>query len=125
MTDPRADMEARWRPSQAAVDQAVAALASLPEADFAGVPMAQPGKGFGVWTTGQEVVTVEGQVFTGVNSFESGRAVPSWAVARNEASKAATKALAGRPGTVGYAAVSRDGTWAVFEDFPAREERTS
>lgn len=80
--------------------------------------MVQPGKTPGIWETGQEVRTVAGAVFIGVNSFttEENAEVPSFAWARNTASDLARSVLGEQPGTVGYAVVRRDGTTAVFED---------
>jgi hypothetical protein len=80
-----------------------------------------PGKIHGIWTMGQPVYTAEGQAFACVNrpGDTSGRTVPSFGVARNQAAIAANRGLAGRAGTIGYASIDRDGVWAVFEDFAA------
>ncbi len=76
--------------------------------------MVQPGKHYGVWTVGQEVQTVPGAVFIGVNSFNAIRAeVPSHAWARNAASDVARSVLGNRPGTVAWATVDREGRIAV------------
>ena len=112
-----ADLQERWLPEQSAIDLAVRRLASNPTADYAAVPMYQPGKEFGWWALGQEVCTVPDVVFIGVNSFESRGDVPSFAWARNAAAEVAREHLAGRPGTVGWACVNREGHAAVFEDF--------
>lgn len=117
---PGADLRARWQPTETAVAHAAEVLADLPEADYALVPMWLPGKTYGIWTIGQPVFTAEGEVFTCVNrpGDTSGRTVPSFGAARAAAVTAADRGLCGRPGTIGYAVISRDSTWAVFEDFP-------
>jgi hypothetical protein len=116
---PEEDMRARWQPSEAAVRHARALLDAEPRADLAAIPMIQPGKAHGWWTAGQEVRTVAGAVFIGVNRFdvEDGAEVPSYSWARNAASDVARAALGGQPGTVAWATVHRDGHAAVFEDF--------
>lgn len=112
------DLESRWLPEPAAIAVAVAALNAEPSADYAAIPLYQPGKTFGVWETGQQVVTVRGAVFLGVNSFDPTGPVLSFSWARNAASEVAREILGDRPGTVAFASVDRDGHAAVFEDFP-------
>lgn len=115
---PAQDLAARWLPDPQAVDVAAAVLAALPEGDYlAAIPMYQPGKTHGIWVTGQEVVTVPGAIFWGINSFTPDAGVPSYGWARNAAAETARTALAGRPGTTAWASVARDGHVAVFEDF--------
>ena len=114
---PEQDMRERWLPSDAAVRHAKALLAAEPAADLACIPMTQPGKTRGIWLTGQQVQTVPGAVFIGVNSFDGTTpGVPSFGWARNMAVHVARLALGGKDGTVAYAAVERDGYVAVFED---------
>jgi hypothetical protein len=112
------DMLARWLPSADAQAHARALLEAEPRADMAVIPMVQPGKVAGVWTTGQEVETVPGVIFLGRNSFEEwrGQVVPSLAWARTAALELARAYLADLPGTVAYVTVGRDGHVAVFED---------
>jgi hypothetical protein len=118
---PLDDMRTRLVPTAASIDHAQGVLADLPEAEYAIVPMVLPGKQYGFWTTGQPVETVEGQAFACVNlpGGHSGRTVPSYGAARDQACLAASEALAGRPGTIATASVSRDGEAAIFEEFPA------
>jgi hypothetical protein len=92
-------------------------------ADLAAIRMMQPGKRYGLWSVGQEVRTVAGAVFIGVNSFdadESGE-VHDYAWARNAGSDVARSVLGNRPGTVAWATVEREGHVAVFEDFGGTE----
>lgn len=112
------DKNTRWRPSEASVRLAVAALKSSPYADVAAVPMVQPGKTYGWWEIGQQFTTVPGVVFIGANSFDvpDEADVPSYAWARNEAASLARTYLGDAPGTVAWASIREDGTWAVFED---------
>jgi hypothetical protein len=109
----------RWLPAPSAIRHAVAMLKAEPRADYAVIPMVQPGKEHSWWTVGQQVETVMGVVFIGANSFEveEGAEVPSLAWARNAAAEIARTALAGRTGTVAWATVDRDGQATVFEDF--------
>jgi hypothetical protein len=111
------DLAARWLPEQSAIDLAVRRLEASPSADYAAVPMYQPGKEFGWWEAGQEVCTVPDVAFIGVNRFEAEGDVPSFAWARNAAAEVAREHLGGRPGTVAWASVNREGHAAVFEDF--------
>lgn len=115
------DMRARWCPSESAVKHAVALLNVEPFADYAVVPMVQPGKHYGCWEVGQEVVTVPGVVLLAVNNSTSeplpyATPVPGYSWARNEAWEIARRYLADADGTTAYANISRDGTFAVFED---------
>ena len=113
---PEQDMQDRWRPTETAVNHAVALLKAEPRADFALVPLVQPGKEYGWWEIGQKVETVPGVVILSVNSFKAGADIPSHSWARNATSQVAKRVLGDAPGTVSYASISRDGTWAVFED---------
>ena len=85
--------------------------------------MIQPGKYYGLWTVGQEVRTVAGAVFIGVNSFDVDEIgeVPDYGWARNAASDVARSVLGNRPGTVAWATVDREGRVAVFGDFGGTE----
>lgn len=109
--DTGADYRARFAPSPEQIEAALAALAGHPDW-IAAVPLAMPGKESRWWTVGQPVEHPDG-VWAGANTFD---AEQSYAAARNEASLAASRALGDRPGSVAYAAVHRDGTWAVFDD---------
>jgi hypothetical protein len=118
---PAADMAVRWVPDPAAVRAAVAVLSPWDGADVvAFVPMYQPGKTYGVWFTGQEVVTVPGVVFWAARDDGPAPGAADYGWARNAACEAARVAMAGRPGTFGYAVVYPDGEAAVFEDSPPR-----
>jgi hypothetical protein len=115
---PAADLRARWLPSDSAVRHARALLDAEPRADLAAIPMVQPGKNAGIWTAGQEVQTVPGAVFIGVNAFDvdDGAEVPSYSWARDAAAAVARTVLGDRKGTVAWATVDRDGHVGVFED---------
>jgi hypothetical protein len=118
---PDQDMAARWRPSETAVAYAVALLKAEPFADYALVPMILPGKTHGWWEIGQEVQTVPGVVLLAVNNRSSeplpyNTPVPTYSWARHECWELARRYLADSKGTTAYAAISADGTWAVFED---------
>lgn len=120
---PAEDLAARWVPDPLAVEVARAVLGALPPGDFlAAIPMFQPGKSYGVWLTGQEVVTVHGAVFWGLNRWGAEDCPASYSWARNAAAGAARAGLGDRRGTVAWATVNRDGTWAVFGDFGRQEE---
>lgn len=120
---PEQDLRARWLPTAASVRHAWALLDAEPRADLAAIPMVQPGKTYGLWTVGQEVQTVPGAVFIGINSFDADDSgeVPSYAWARNAASDVARSVLSDRPGTVAWASVDREGHVVVFEDFGGTE----
>jgi len=116
-TDLAADMRERWLPTGHAVELAMSLLARSPRHDLALVPMIQPGKERGIWTAGQEVKTVEFRVYLAVNGTpEPDEPLQGWSEARNKTCADARQALRGRPGTVAYAVVDRDGQVAVFED---------
>ena len=110
----QADMEQRWRPSSFAVAQAKALLDAMLLADYVIVPMVQPGKVHGIWTIGQKVMTVPGALFL-ASKRDRYTTIPSYSWARNEALSVAERALGDQEGTVAYAAIDRDGDWAVFE----------
>lgn len=120
-TNPHDDLRARWLPSGAQIAAGVAALGTVPEADrtnwVAVVALAQPGKMYGIWETGQPVVPVPG-VWVGENTNDD--VVLPLSEARNAAETAAGAWLkhAGLAGTTGYALVYHDGNAAVFEGFP-------
>lgn len=90
MTLQEDDPRERWLPTDASVRHARALLDAEPRADLAAIAMIQPGKHFGIWTTGQEVQTVAGAVLIGINGFAADditkAEVPSYAWARNAAS---------------------------------------
>lgn len=115
---PWQDMERNFRPSQEAVDTAVAALKATPNADLAAVGLMLPGKQDGWWTVGQKYLTVPGAVFLGHNKATSDGGpvdgMPSFSWARNAAMDLAER-LMDEEGTVGYAVIYPDGHWAVFE----------
>jgi len=124
--DPVAQDKAdRWLPTGAAVRHAQALLAAEPLADLAAIPMIQPGKTYGWWRLGQQVETVAGVVFIGINGdAPAGSAVPDYAWARDMASMVAATVLgADREGTVGWATVDRDGYVTVTEDCIERGHR--
>lgn len=113
------DMRARGRPDAAAVAVAVAALNAAEPGLLAAIPMTFPGKTRGRWTAGQEVITLHGTVLIGRNGDPQslpGILYPSYSQARDQAAEAARTALNGEPGTVGWATVYPEGTWAVTED---------
>lgn len=109
-TEAELDLRERWLPSAEAVEAALAELAGMPACTIAVLALAQPGKRRGLWTTGQEVVTV-----------------PWMATAREgdhgPERQAAEDAAHGwlkyhrRSGTVSYVLVYPDGHAAVFEGF--------
>lgn len=122
LEDVMEDMHARLVPSPAAVRHARALLDFTQDADLAAIPMYLPGKTHGVWTMGQDVVTVPGAVFLGVNGFDvpADSPVPSYSIARHLAGHTAREYAVISSldsGTSAYATVSRDGHVAVFEDF--------
>jgi hypothetical protein len=117
------DRHERMLPDQRAVDMAVAMLNTLPSSAtkgtrdelIAAIPMYFPGMRRNWWTLDQEVCTVMGVVFLGVNSWESKNGFPDYGWAREQAAQFARKALQG-PGVTAWANVSRDGDVAVFTD---------
>lgn len=114
------DRVRRWNPHPRAIQHARALLKSDGEADFAVIPMFQPGKDHGWWRSGQPVHTVFGVVLLSVNTHEPTGKIPSHSWARDTASAIAAAALrtyaeqnphirslGGEIGTVAYAVVSR------------------
>lgn len=88
--------------------------------------MALPGKSYGVWRTGQAVHTVPGVIVVGRNIAREANQPPrpprwltDYAQARNTATALATGYLRAivADGTIAYATVTADGSWAVFEEF--------
>ena len=130
LSDPAADLHARWLPSDTAIAHAVALLAAEPNADVALIPMIQPGKIRGIWTTGQDVRTLPGVVILATNDDIGKAGVPGFTYARHychviageyqaavwKARRDATDVLVS-PGTTAHAVVTRDGNASVFEDF--------
>lgn len=127
---PEADMRARWLPASTAIAHAKVLLTAEPAADMAVIPMYQPGKDRGIWTTGQEVRTIHGVVILAANRWEDPEPgsppIPpyTWARATAEDIAAAARVAAWktrtargphRPGTTAYAVVFRDGNVSVFE----------
>ncbi len=109
-TSPAADMQARFRPTDAQVAVARAMLTAEPAATAVIVGLALPGKQRGMWTEGQAVRPVPGFWLT-----DFGQTGPyAHSFARDAAEAAATGRLTGR-GVPAYAVIERDGTWAVFE----------
>lgn len=106
----------RWLPDAPTVKLAEGIMESHPRVESIVVPMVQPGKQRGIWTTGQEFFTVRGALFL---TGSIGAGFMSYEAARNRASEVAKAALAvtHREGTTGYAVIERDGFQAVFEDF--------
>lgn len=127
MSEEEADLRARWRPTDTAVRHAVALLNAEPAADLAAIPMVQPGKTYGCWRVGEQVETVPGAVFLGVNSFDvpEGSPVPSYSLARHWASEVARAHLGDREGTVSWVTVRRDGNWSVSEDILGASEEAA
>lgn len=130
LPDPEQDRLRRWNPHPVAVRHAHVLLAAEPEADLAVIPMFQPGKTYGWWTSGQEVHTVFGVVLLSQNTSTPTGQIPSHIWARDTAATIATERLRsyitdnpgmrakdGGPGTVAWATVHRDGAdTPVFED---------
>jgi hypothetical protein len=134
LSDPGLDMAQRWLPHPVAVGHAKALLKADGAADFAVVPLFQPGKVEHIWWCGQLVHTVFGVVLLSVNTSEPTGNIPSHAWVRNTASTIAAARLRtyaernpdvrgpdGEIGTTAYAVVRRDGGIAVFEDGPPDE----
>lgn len=115
-----ADLKSRWVPTAEQVAEAKALLATVPEGSreryYAVVGLAQPGKEYGFWVYGQEVVAVPG-VWLGENT--TGPSEHPFTVAKQAAEEAAAAWLRehGRSGTVATAMIGADGTAAVFEGF--------
>lgn len=119
---PGEDRRERWRPTERAVRHARVLLAAEPAAEFALVPMYQPGKQFDVWLMAQVVVTVPGAVFLATGSHVPVLGVPSFGWAREAACETARAALAvhggrGGHGTVAYAVISATAAPVVHEDY--------
>lgn len=127
---PEADLRARWLPADTAIAHALALLAAEPNADLALIPMIQPGKTRGIWTTGQDVRTLPGVVILATNSDTGKGAVLGYNAARHychvvagQYQVATWKERRDRtdelvsPGTTAHAVITRDGNAAVFEDF--------
>jgi hypothetical protein len=130
LADPAADLRARWLPTPFAIAHATALLDAEPSADIAIIPMIQPGKTRGIWTTGQEVRTIAGVVFIAANDDTGNDRVNGYQWAREACRQLAGQALADSwkahsdadrprhaPGTTAHAVVTRDGNASVFEDF--------
>jgi hypothetical protein len=113
-TEAELDMRARMTPDPDAVARAVTVLSSYPDRErrICVIPMALPNKTRGIWTTGQEVVTVpepyrlprvcmEHSLHPQTDAAD--RAARDW---MNEN---------GLTGTTAYALVMHDGTAAMFE----------
>lgn len=129
LIDPGLDREQRWLPHPEAVGHATALLKADGTADFAVVPLFQPGKVEHIWTCGQRVHTVFGVVLLSVNTFTSEGRIPSHSWARNTASTIAAARLRtyaklnpdvrgpdGEIGTAAYAVIDRLGRVSVYED---------
>jgi len=112
------DMVRRMQPTDTAVAHARALLAAEPGADLAFIPMCLPGKEYGWWRLGQQVVTVPGVVLLARKSSSDAGAVPSGSWARNTAAAIARQVLQerGQDGVAAYAVVRREGHTPVFED---------
>lgn len=118
--DAQADLSARWLPSPEQVKAGLAVLATVPagqrERFIAVVPLAQPGKQFGIWEFGQKVVPLPG-VWVGENTAEA--TVYPLRRAQDAAEEVARAWLAseGLSGTVAVALIRPDESVAVFEGF--------
>jgi hypothetical protein len=117
-TELEQEIRERLRPADTAVAHATALLEAEPRADLAYVPMCLPGKTYGQWTSGQEVVTVSGVVLIAVNSHDAARDVPSGSWARDTAAAIGRRVLdqRGQDGVAAYAVVRRGERVSVFED---------
>lgn len=110
-------------PTAVQVEAALAVLSTVPEADrsrfLAVVALVQPGKQYGLWSVGQEVVPLPG-VWLGENV--TGDSICPLSEARAAAEEAGERWLEARDldGTTGYVMVGPDGHAAVFEGFGAR-----
>ena len=123
--DPAEERRRFWVPDQAALASAVELLAKSPyPADsYAYIPMVQPGKAFGVWTHGQDVITVRPAVLLGPRSSMPGT---GYEATVRQTLSIARAALAWMPGTVACALVTADGSVTVIEAGPNDNEfRTS
>jgi len=106
-----ADLTARMAPTP---EQVAAAVVTAVDAgtDMAIVPIAFPGKEYGVWTIDERVEHPAG-VWPVNNDHDP---ETGYRAGTNAASLAAAKHLGEEPGTVGYVAVYPDAVWAVFEE---------
>ena len=126
------DLRARWLPADTAIVQARLLLDANPNAAIVMIPMIQPGKTHGWWTTGQEVITVPGVFFLATDTDEPRDGVLSYSHARHYCESLAGEVLADTwkrrceadpsklhtPGTVAHAVISKaTGSVAVFEGF--------
>jgi hypothetical protein len=113
-TEAELDMRARMTPDQGAVDRAVTMLATYPDREhrMVVIPMALPNKTRGIWTTGQEVVTVPEPYRLPRVCLEAGLSAHT-----DAADRAARDWMNenGLTGTTAYALVMHDGTAAMFE----------
>lgn len=110
MSAVKADLVSRMAPTDEGVAAAVAAMTAA-GTEMAILPIAFPGKTYGVWTIGERVEHPEGVWPVNNNNdpdigFRSGTAA---------ATTVAAKYLGEEPGTVGYVVVRLDG-WSVFEE---------
>lgn len=109
------DMHTRWLPPAEMVEQAKKLIAATPGAEYAMLAMYQPGKTYGIWFGGQEVVTIPGVFFLAGN----GPHLLPYSQARDAATNVAYQAMraAGHThGTTSYVIVYPDGQAVVFED---------
>ncbi len=115
--DPKQERRKFWVPDQAAQARAVELLAARADgADlYAFIPMVQPGKVFGAWTHGQEVITVRPAVILGPRGYIAG---DGYSCALKQALAVALTVLNGEPGTVACALVMLDGSTVVIEAGP-------
>lgn len=115
------DLRDRWMPSEQQIADALAALAAGPaQTTTAVVPLALPGKVHGVWDLGQVVEPGEGCWLADSKAWDGPLA---YHAATDAADRAAAEQLGDREGQSGYATVSRNGYWAVWEGFAADRAR--
>lgn len=110
MTTLEADLKARWRPSDRAVELAAAAFAEHPDAKYVYTGHFLVGKEYGWWTDDVVVEHADEPVariaLTDAAGFaERGTASIDGALIGGE-----------RPGTIGYTVHWPSGDWAVFEE---------
>jgi hypothetical protein len=117
------DLRERWRPTDQQVAVGVGAARAAAEAVgvdaknvWAAVPLALANKETGWWTAEVQVVSAEG-VWVGWRGVESEApsGLASIHSAGDRAAEASLRALAGRSGVAGYATVTADGEWSVWE----------
>lgn len=125
--DPGTDLAERWLPTSAQVAAGVAALRTVPcgerERFVAVVVMVQPGKTYGIWETGQQVLALPG-VWLGENTRGDEPTLFPLRQAVAEAERVGEAWFAQRPpdervGTVATAFVYPNGEAAVFESLRA------